>query len=191
MRRATSTIWAATPARVGHRHQQPTGSPLCGRSTHLDLPDSWRWPPPTSKAGLAERVQEGPPGGPCCKPEVPLPGEADIWWMSPVSRLLQPRAEIIRHTNRVDWSRNRTPGSASWSCSGTGRLFQEAASFSLNAASLYFTCLASGNGTITPNSCTSACAKAHFSCGGRAQDRTRCHPAGCPAATRAHVPAST
>lgn len=75
--------------------------------------------------------------------ESPLPGEADIWWMSQFLDCFSPE-QIITMLSRI--ARVMKPGARLailelfWD---TQRF--EASSFSLNATSLYFTCMANGN----------------------------------------------
>lgn len=75
--------------------------------------------------------------------DAPLPGEADIWWMSQFLDCFSPQ-QIIAMLTRM--AAVMKPGARLcimelfWD---TQRF--EAAAFSLNASSLYFTCLANGN----------------------------------------------
>lgn len=75
--------------------------------------------------------------------EVPLPGEADIWWMSQfldcfsetqIVAILKKIAGAMKPTARVCILETF------WDCQQW-----EAGAFALNASSLYFTCLANGN----------------------------------------------
>jgi len=75
--------------------------------------------------------------------DAPLPAEADIWWMSQFLDCFSPE-EIVRMLRRV--ADVMKPGAKLFIM----ELFWdaqkfEAASFSLNASSLYFTCMANGN----------------------------------------------
>uniref|UniRef100_UPI001495D4EA SAM-dependent methyltransferase n=1 Tax=Klebsiella quasipneumoniae TaxID=1463165 RepID=UPI001495D4EA len=75
--------------------------------------------------------------------DAPLPGEADIWWMSQFLDCFSPE-QIITILSNV--AQVMKPGARLYIL----ELFWdaqkfEAASFSLNASSLYFTCMANGN----------------------------------------------
>ncbi|HEM8555262.1 TPA: methyltransferase domain-containing protein [Citrobacter koseri] len=75
--------------------------------------------------------------------DTPLPGEADIWWMSQFLDCFSPEQIITMLSNVA-----RVMKSGARLC--IMELFWdaqkfEAASFSLNASSLYFTCMANGN----------------------------------------------
>ncbi|PKH23707.1 SAM-dependent methyltransferase [Enterobacterales bacterium CwR94] len=91
-------------------------------------------------AGFAERIHFHPVD---MLANQPLPGEADIWWMSQfldcfspqqivdilsnIARVMQPNARLC--ILELFWDRQK----------------YEAGAFSLNASSLYFTCMANGN----------------------------------------------
>ncbi len=75
--------------------------------------------------------------------DAPLPGEADIWWMSQFLDCFSPEQIITLLSNVAQVMK---PGARLcilelfWDAQKF-----EAASFSLNASSLYFTCMANGN----------------------------------------------
>lgn len=75
--------------------------------------------------------------------DTPLPGEADIWWMSQFLDCFSPE-QIITLLSNV--ARVMKPGAklCVMELFWDAQKF-EAASFSLNASSLYFTCMANGN----------------------------------------------
>ena len=111
------------------------------RVTILDLPEQLALARLNiEEAGLAERVQGHPvdllqPG--------PLPGEADIWWMSQFLDCFS-HAQIVAILNRVRLVMKPDARVCILELFWDRQTF-EAASFSLNATSLYFTCLANGN----------------------------------------------
>lgn len=111
------------------------------RVTILDLPEQLALARLNiEEAGLADRVQGHPvdllqPG--------PLPGEADIWWMSQFLDCFS-HAQIVAILNRVRLVMKPDARVCILELFWDRQTF-EAASFSLNATSLYFTCLANGN----------------------------------------------
>ena len=97
-------------------------------------------------AGLSERVRGH--AADLLSAET-LPGEADVWWMSQFLDCFSPM-EILSILRRV---RAAMPADASvyllemfWDVQQF-----EAAAYSLNASSLYFTCLANGNSRFYPS----------------------------------------
>jgi len=92
------------------------------------------------KAGLSDRIS-------CHAVDMlsdsPLPGEADIWWMSQFLDCFSPE-QIVAMLSRI--ARVMKPGArlCIMELFWDAQKF-EAASFSLNASSLYFTCMANGN----------------------------------------------
>ena len=75
--------------------------------------------------------------------DAPLPTEADIWWMSQFLDCFSPE-QIVAMLSKV--ARVMKPGArlCIMELFWDAQRF-EAASFSLNASSLYFTCMANGN----------------------------------------------
>lgn len=109
--------------------------------TILDLPEQIAMAEEQIReAGLAQRVRGYPIN---LLEERELPGEADIWWMSQFLDCFG-HDEIVGLLRRI--RRSMKPGARLcilelfWD-----RQPFEAATFSLNATSLYFTCLANGN----------------------------------------------
>lgn len=92
-------------------------------------------------SGYAARIHGHPLN--ILDPRQPLPAHGDVWWMSQFLDCFSP-LEILAILRRV---RTAMPADASvyilemfWDCQDF-----EAAAYSLNASSLYFTCLANGN----------------------------------------------
>lgn len=109
--------------------------------TILDLPQQIALARPNiEKAGLAERIRFYPVD---MLSETPLPADADIWWMSQFLDCFSPQ-QIVALLRRV--AAVMKPGARLcilelfWDAQRF-----EAASYSLNATSLYFTCMANGN----------------------------------------------
>ncbi|KEY58561.1 methyltransferase [Serratia sp. DD3] len=75
--------------------------------------------------------------------DAPLPGEADIWWMSQFLDCFSPE-QIIAILNRVAGVMKPGARLCIMELFWDAQKF-EAAAFSLNASSLYFTCMANGN----------------------------------------------
>lgn len=73
----------------------------------------------------------------------PLPGEADIWWMSQFLDCFSPE-QIISMLKRIAGVMKTDAKLCIMELFWDAQKF-EAASFSLNASSLYFTCMANGN----------------------------------------------
>ncbi|WP_428944146.1 class I SAM-dependent methyltransferase [Pantoea sp. FN060301] len=92
------------------------------------------------KAGFSHRINFHPVD---MLGEMPLPGEADIWWMSQFLDCFSPD-QIITMLSNV--ARVMKPGAklCIMELFWDAQKF-EAAAFSLNATSLYFTCMANGN----------------------------------------------
>ncbi|MGE6106417.1 methyltransferase [Aeromonas sobria] len=112
------------------------------RVTILDLPEQLALARPRiAQAGVADRVNGHPVN--MLEAEGPLPGEADIWWMSQFLDCFS-HQQIVVLLTRI--RRHMKPGARVcilelfWD-----RQSFEAASFSLNATSLYFTAIANGN----------------------------------------------
>nr|WP_246876898.1 methyltransferase [Aeromonas sp. SrichE-2G] len=109
--------------------------------TILDLPEQLALARRNiEEAGLADRVQGHPvdllqPGS--------LPGEADIWWMSQFLDCFS-HEQIVAILNRIRLAMKPDARVCILELFWDRQSF-EAASFSLNATSLYFTCLANGN----------------------------------------------
>ncbi|WP_317917862.1 class I SAM-dependent methyltransferase [Vibrio sp. MACH09] len=110
--------------------------------TIVDLPQQLEMAMANAKEnGFADRIQ-GYPANMLDKAQT-LPEHADIWWMSQFLDCFSPM-EILNILKRV--KQQLAPGSVVYVL----ELFwdaqkYEAASYSLNATSLYFTCLANGN----------------------------------------------
>lgn len=75
--------------------------------------------------------------------EAPLPGDADIWWMSQFLDCFSPE-QIITMLSKVATVMKPGARLCIMELFWDAQKF-EAASFSLNASSLYFTCMANGN----------------------------------------------
>ncbi|MFM5183292.1 methyltransferase [Aeromonas veronii] len=109
--------------------------------TILDLPEQIAMASePIRAAGLAERVHGYPVN---LLSEQALPGEADIWWMSQFLDCFS-HDEIVAMLRRIRCSMKKGARLCILELFWDRQLF-EAASFSLNATSLYFTSLANGN----------------------------------------------
>ncbi|MGY3925164.1 SAM-dependent methyltransferase [Aeromonas jandaei] len=109
--------------------------------TILDLPEQIAMASEQIRAaGLAERVQGYPVN---LLSEQALPGEADIWWMSQFLDCFS-HDEIVAMLRRIRSSMKEGARLCILELFWDRQPF-EAASFSLNATSLYFTCLANGN----------------------------------------------
>jgi ubiquinone/menaquinone biosynthesis C-methylase UbiE len=92
-------------------------------------------------AGFAERIQGHPMN--ILDPAQNLPADADIWWMSQFLDCFAPM-EILGILRRVR-ATMRNDAKVYILEMFCDRQHFEAATYSLNAASLYFTCLANGN----------------------------------------------
>lgn len=75
--------------------------------------------------------------------DAPLPAEADVWWMSQFLDCFSPE-QIVRMLSRVASVMKPNARLCILELFWDAQKF-EAASFSLNATSLYFTCMANGN----------------------------------------------
>lgn len=75
--------------------------------------------------------------------DAPLPGEADIWWMSQFLDCFSPE-QIVAMLTRIAAVMKPDARLCIMELFWDAQKF-EAASFSLNASSLYFTCMANGN----------------------------------------------
>ncbi len=111
------------------------------RVTILDLPEQLALARLNiEEAGLGDRVQGH--GVDLLQPG-PLPGEADIWWMSQFLDCFS-HEQIVAILNRIRLAMQPDARVCILELFWDRQTF-EAASFSLNATSLYFTCLANGN----------------------------------------------
>lgn len=109
--------------------------------TILDLPEQLALASRNiEEAGLAAQVHGHPVD---LLQAGPLPGEADIWWMSQFLDCFS-HAQIVAILNRVRLAMKPDARVCILELFWDRQSF-EAASFSLNATSLYFTCLANGN----------------------------------------------
>ena len=109
--------------------------------TILDLPEQIAMASEQIRAaGLAERVHGYPVN---LLSEQALPGEADIWWMSQFLDCFS-HDEIVAMLRRIRSNMKEGARLCILELFWDRQPF-EAASFSLNATSLYFTALANGN----------------------------------------------
>ena len=109
--------------------------------TILDLPQQIALARPNiENAGLSHRIHFH---GVDMLSEAPLPDEADIWWMSQFLDCFSPE-QIIAMLGRIRSVMKPGARLCILELFWDAQRF-EAASFSLNATSLYFTCMANGN----------------------------------------------
>ncbi|EOC1339183.1 class I SAM-dependent methyltransferase [Cronobacter dublinensis] len=111
------------------------------RVTLLDLPEQIALArEAVSAAGMADRIDFHPVN---MLAQSPLPDEADIWWMSQFLDCFSPE-QIVAMLTRVAGVMKPGAHLCVMELFWDAQKF-EAASFSLNASSLYFTCMANGN----------------------------------------------
>jgi ubiquinone/menaquinone biosynthesis C-methylase UbiE len=110
--------------------------------TIIDLPQQIEMAMENAKEqGFADRIKGHPAN--MLDPAQPLPGDADIWWMSQFLDCFSPM-EILAILKNVRASMK--PGAKVYILELFWNIQQyDAAALSLNATSLYFTCLANGN----------------------------------------------
>lgn len=109
--------------------------------TILDLPQQIALARPQNEtAGLSHRIDYYPVD---MLSDTPLPEEADIWWMSQFLDCFSPE-QIVAMLKRVASAMKPGARLCIMELFWDAQKF-EAAAFSLNATSLYFTCLANGN----------------------------------------------